>query len=169
MRPVFLFLILVFGLILQATLFAHKPFSWVQPSLPVLLILFVACYRGRFLAMILGVLVGLIQDVVYGSLIGMNMFSLGATAYFAGSLFRIFLNRSLITLILVILGFTAAHEFMNYGIAMIFGKAHPELIAVLTHAVRLMIFNGIFAMILYPWADRWLPVKEKWGMGEEHL
>ncbi|MFC4767906.1 rod shape-determining protein MreD [Effusibacillus consociatus] len=169
MRPIFLFLILLLGFIVQATIFVQKPFSWIQPTLTVILILFTAYYRGQLLAMILGILVGLIQDIVYGSIIGMHMFSLGATGYFAGSMFRVFLNRSLIMLMLMILGFSAAYEFINYGIAVIFGRISVDLLAVLTHAVRLMIFNGVFALILYPFADRWLPADEKWGMGEEYL
>ncbi|GAX90476.1 rod shape-determining protein MreD [Effusibacillus lacus] len=169
MRPVFLFLVLIAGLILQATLFVQKPFSWFQPSLTVLILLFIAYYRGAFLAMMLGILTGLVQDVVYGSFIGMHTFSLGVTGYFAGALFRVFLNRSLIMLVFVILGFSAVYEFMNYGIAMIFGRIQVDLLAVLTYAVRLMIFNGIFALILYPLADKWFPEDEDWGLGEEYL
>lgn len=167
MRPIYLFLILLAGLILEATVFVQKPFTWIQPSLAVLLILLIAYFRGQLLAMTLGIVVGLIHDIVYGSFIGMYMFSLGVTGYFAGSMFRVFLNRSLIMLIFVILGFTGVFEFINYGIGRLFGWTHVDVISVLAHAVRLMIFNGIFTLLLYPWAEKWLPKSEDWKLGEE--
>ncbi|WP_018131535.1 rod shape-determining protein MreD [Effusibacillus pohliae] len=169
MRPVYLFLVLLFGLIVQTTVFVQKPFNWFQPMLPVLLTVLIAFYRGSLLAMLLGGLVGLIQDVVYGSFIGMHAFCLGAAGYFSGLVFRSFLQRSLIMLIFVILGFTGAYEIANYGIAMIFGRIRVDLLAVLTNAIRLMIFNGVFALLLYPLADKWLPAKDKRRLGEEYL
>lgn len=166
MRPIYLFLVLLLGLILQATVFVQKPFSWVQPNLLVLIILFIAYFRGHFLAMMLGIAVGLVQDIVFGSFLGMHTFSLGAIGYFAGALFRVFLNRSLIILILNIIGFTAAVEWMNFGIVWIFGWTHVDLMTVLTHAVRLTIFNGIFALFMYPLAEKYLPVDDEWRMRE---
>lgn len=166
MRPINLFLVLLLTLVLQATLFVQKPFSWVQPNLTLLLILFIAYFRGQFVAMMLGIAVGLFQDIVYSSFLGMHMFSLGVTGYFAGALFRVFLNRSLIMLMLVILGFTGVSEFINYGIGRIFGWTHVDMMTVLMHAIRLMIFNGIFALFLYPWAGKIMPIDEEWRMGE---
>jgi rod shape-determining protein MreD len=147
--------------------FVQKPFSWFAPTLTVLLILFIAYYRGQTMAMLLGVLVGLLQDVIFSTLIGMHMFSLGLLGYMAGSLYRVFLNRSLIMLILVILGFTGVYELMNFGIASLFGWMQVDIITVLSDSIRVMIFNGIFALLLYPLADRYMPAEDDWRMGED--
>ncbi|BCJ85075.1 rod shape-determining protein MreD [Effusibacillus dendaii] len=167
MRPIYVFLVLLFAMILQATLFVQKPFNWVQPSLTVVLTVFIAYFRNQRLAMVLGLMVGLVQDVVYGTLIGMHTFSLALVGYFSGALFRVFLNRSLIMLLFMVLGMTVGYEFLNYGIATIFGRLRIDLLVVLTHAVRLMIFNGIYGLLLYPFAERWLPANEDWRLGEE--
>lgn len=168
MRPIFLFLIMVLGLILQATVFVQKPFIWIEPVLTVLFVIFIAYYRGPLLAMSLGVLVGLLEDIVYGSLMGTYAFSLGVVGYFAGAIFRVFLHRSFIMLMFMILGFTAVYELITYGIATLFGHVHVDLLTMATHTIRLMIFNGVFALIFYPFADKWLPVEEEWGLGEEY-
>lgn len=166
MNASLLFVVLLIGFMIQGTVFQVQPFNAVQPTLTVILILLIAFFRGGSLSLVLGLLLGLVQDIVYGSFIGMHSFSLAVVGYFSGSTFRMFLHRSFLLFMMTLLGYSFVYEVLNYGIARLFGSMRIDFSLVVAHSMRTMIFNGILAFFLYPLAARYFP---KDYLGEDEL
>jgi len=135
--------------VLQATVFQVSPLNAIDPSLTLVMMLYIAFLRGARTAILLGAMVGLFQDVVYGSFIGLHTFSMAVTGYFAGIVFRLFLRRSVVIFLLVVLGATAFNEFLTYGITRLFVPTYFDMNSVVNYAIRTMIFNGVAALLLY--------------------
>lgn len=149
MNPILIVLTLMGMLVIQSTVFQVQPFSFVAPNISLVMLLFVALMRGPMLALYSGLIIGLIQDVLFGTFIGLHGFTYAVVGYFAGLAFRSYWTRSFVMVLLIILGFTFVHEITEYSLTQLFGHGHVDLMAVVTHALRMMIWNGILSLLLY--------------------
>jgi rod shape-determining protein MreD len=169
MHPVWIVLSMMGVLVVQSTVLQVPPFSFVAPNIVLVMLLFVALMRGPIFALYVGLAIGLIQDILFGTFMGPYAFTYATIGYFAGMTYRTFWTRQLLTAILVILGYTFLSEMMLYGIVRLFGYAHLDLMVAITHALRLMIWNGVFALLLYSPSIRLLGTDRRSSLTDESL
>jgi rod shape-determining protein MreD len=156
-------------LIIQSTVLQVQPFSIIAPNITLVMLLYVSMMRGPLLALYIGLTIGLIQDILFGTYLGLHAFTYAAFGYFAGTTFRSYWARSLVMIILVIIGYTFLSEMTLYGLSRLFGYAHVDLMAAVTHAVRMMIWNGILALLLYSPSVRLLGSERRSPLVDETL
>ncbi|WP_067933000.1 rod shape-determining protein MreD [Alicyclobacillus kakegawensis] len=162
MRNGIAFVLLWAALTLQATVFQIPPIDVVQPDLVIVVMVVVALTQGPKAALILGILVGLCQDVVYGAFIGLNAFTYAVIGYFAGTVFAQFLHRNVAITFLVTIFFAFINVWITYGMERLFDVTGYTAQAVLRHSLAQMIIDGITLLILYPFLVRLLvPRKRK--------
>jgi len=169
MHPVLILLTMMGMLVIQSTVLQVQPFSFVAPNICFVMLLYVSLLRGPMLSLYVGLIIGLIQDVLFGTYLGPNAFTYAAIGYFAGATFRTYWARQLIVVILIVLGYTFVQEVTLYGLSRLFGYAHADLTAALMHAVQMMIWNGILALLLYSPSVRLLGTDRRGGLSDESL
>ncbi|MCL6631618.1 MAG: rod shape-determining protein MreD [Alicyclobacillus herbarius] len=150
------FLLLWAALTIQATLFQIPPINVIQPDLVLVVMVVVALTRGPRAALLLGILVGLCQDIVYGAFIGLNAFTYAVIGYFAGSVFAQFLHRNVAITFLVTISFTFVNVWITYGLERLFDVTEYGWQVVMRHSFAQMIIDGVVLLILYPFLIRLL-------------
>jgi rod shape-determining protein MreD len=149
MHPALILLSMFGMLVVQSTVLQVQPFSFVAPNLVLVMLLFVSLMRGPIFALYVGLAVGLMQDILFGTYLGSYAFTYAAIAYFAGMTYRTYWTRQLVMVVMIMIGYSFLAELTLYGLMRLFGYAHIGLMAAVNYAVRMMIWNGIFALLLY--------------------
>lgn len=150
MRLTLAFVILWLGLILESTLFQIPPINIIHPGFVLVTLVLIALMRGPNTAVLFGIAIGLIQDVCFGTFIGLNAFCYGVIAYFAGALFSQFLHRNLAITFLTSMLFSFIHTWLTYGLTRLFDVTAERWPYVLSQSLVAMIINGILTLMLYP-------------------
>lgn len=150
MKNVVVFAVLWLGLIVESTLFQIQPINAIQPNLVLIILVVAALTRGATAALVLGVLIGFVQDAVYGSFIGLNAFTYGVTGYFAASVFGQFLHRNISITFLVVEVFTFVQEWFTFALTRMFGVTAYSWHTVMSQSLWQMMVNGVFFLVLYP-------------------
>ncbi|WP_138496237.1 rod shape-determining protein MreD [Paenibacillus pinistramenti] len=150
-----LLVILLFALFLAegAILPWLIPPAWqtrIVPHLVYIVILFVSVYQNRHKALLLGILFGLLQDVIYyGAMIGAYSFAMGFSAYLIGLLFKP--NRTPLPFMLfaVLMGSLLLDSILS-GTYKLFEINHQAYTwTLMNHILPNMIVHFIFALIVY--------------------
>lgn len=129
----------------------------VAPHFVLVLVLFVSMYRNRHLGLFFGLLFGLMHDIVYASpMIGPHSFSMGLAAYSAGVIAKR-LKITMISSLFMISFFILLYDVANFSlyrmfrvIDMPFGSTFSDFI------MPTLLFNLLFAVIIYVPARKWL-------------
>lgn len=169
MKNVIAFGTLWLGLVIQSTLFQIPPIDVVHPNLVLVALVMVALTRGNRAALVLGVVIGLVQDVDYGSFIGLNAFAYGVIGYFAAATFAQFLHRNVALTFLVSVVCTFIFEWITYGMTRLFDVTAFSWQAVLSLSIGQMLTNGITLLLLYPLLNRTLTTKARTRYGQGHV
>src|SRR5690554_712688 len=116
-----LWLTLIVLFILETTIFHWIiPLSWqenmhISPHFMLIVILFISLYVNRHLALILGLVFGLLQDIVfYGYMIGPNAFGIGLVGYLIGYMFRRANANFFVAIPIIMLG-VLSYSMIIYG------------------------------------------------------
>ncbi|CAM3798583.1 rod shape-determining protein MreD [Alicyclobacillus pomorum] len=161
MKNAISFFLMWLGLIIQSTFFQVPPINVLQPNLVLVVLVMVALTRGAKAALILGVAIGFIQDVDYGSFLGLNAFTYGVIGYFAAASFAQFLHKNVALTLLVTVVCTFAQDWITYGMTRLFEITAYSWHAVLSFTLEQMVINGISLLLLYPLLLRWLMDKAR--------
>ncbi|GGA36572.1 hypothetical protein GCM10010917_22210 [Paenibacillus physcomitrellae] len=163
-RNVILVLMLFLLFIVEGTILPWLiPPAWqtrIVPYLVYIVILFVSVYENRHKALLLGVVFGLLQDVVYyGAMIGQFSFAMGFSAYLIGLLFKG--NRTPLPFMLfaVLMG-SLLMDSLLFGTYKLFELNHQAYSwSLMNHMLPNMIFHFIFALVVYVPLRRFLENK----------
>lgn len=161
LRNVVAFLLLWLGLVVESSLFQIPPLDTIQPNLVLVVLMMVALARGPRAALVLGVLIGLIQDIDFGSFIGINAFTYGFIAYFAASVFSQFLQKNIAITFLFTVAFTFVQQWMTFGFTRLLNITGFAWNTAMTQTVWQMMVNGVFLLVLYPPLHKLLLLPEK--------
>lgn len=129
------------------------PADWqtrIFPHLAYVVILFIAVYDHRHSALVVGIVFGLLHDIVYyGSLIGPYSFAMGLTSYLLGR--SVWSKRaSLPLMMLIIVVGSLLLDSIIFGTYRLFELHHMSYDWALTnHIIPNTIVQFIFALIIY--------------------
>lgn len=155
MKTVTAILCLWAGFLLQSTVFQIPPFYVVKPNFVLVILVLIALTRGPKQALILGVLVGLLQDIDYGSFLGLYAFAYGVIGYFSAAAFLQFLHKNIAISFLITMAFTFVYEWMTYGLTRLFNVTSFGWSNVLSTSLEDMVVNGVLLLLLYPILTKW--------------
>ncbi|WP_322907902.1 rod shape-determining protein MreD [Paenibacillus campi] len=119
------------------------------PHLTYILILFVAIYYHRHTALVLGLIFGLLQDVVfYGDMIGAYAFAMGLSAYVLGLLFQSTKAPYPLMMTVVLIG-SLLLDHLLYGIYLVFGLTRDSYAWALGHYMfPNLLLHFVFALLI---------------------
>ncbi|WP_341281747.1 rod shape-determining protein MreD [Paenibacillus sp. FSL H8-0537] len=122
----------------------------IIPHFSFVFVLYAALYSGRHRALMFGIGIGLIQDIVYyGHLLGVHTFMMGLIGYFAGLLFD--RRRSTLLTCLSVIGFACiAYDSAVYFIYSLFRLTEESYaFALLDHILPSLFLQLAFALVIY--------------------
>ncbi|HOK62535.1 MAG TPA: rod shape-determining protein MreD [Soehngenia sp.] len=139
----------IINLILQSTVFPSIEIFGVVPNTALVLIIVISLFKGRFVGSIYGVFVGLLTDILYSSVIGINSLILFFVGYFIGFAKDSFARDNLLTPVI----FTVLSTiFFNaiYALVVYFLTADISLKLTLQNIFSFeIVYNAIFSIIYY--------------------
>jgi len=167
MKNRYVALILLFSFLLEGSLLVPWliPAQWqnkllLAPHFTLIILLLFSMLRSRHLGLVFGLAIGLMQDIVYASpMLGPHAFSMAFAAYAAGiAANRIKMNITLtffvVSFCLLVYDFTI---FSIYYLFRITPMAYGDLVTQLL--TPSLLFNLLFAVLIYVPARKWLEVK----------
>jgi len=160
-KIIWLLIFIVF--ILEGTLIHWLiPTDWynglqVAPHFVLVLVLFVSMNRNRHLGLFFGLMFGLMHDIVYASpMIGPHSFSMGLAAYSAGVIAKR-LKVTMISSLFMISFFIVIYDVANFSLYSMFRVIDIPFGTTFTDFIMpTLLFNLLFAVIIYVPARRWL-------------
>ncbi|WP_019638285.1 rod shape-determining protein MreD [Paenibacillus fonticola] len=129
------------------------PDSWqmrIVPHLAYVAILFVTVYDNRHSGLVLGLIFGLLQDVVfYGAMIGAYSFAMGLSSYLLGLVFRSPRAPLPLMMIVVVIGSLLLDSIL-FGTYSLFELTHePYTWALVNYIFPTVFVNFAFALAIY--------------------
>lgn len=151
----FLSLTLLLLFILEGTVLqVLSPTAWglpwmIVPRFALVGAIMLSLFLGRREGLFHGLVLGILQDVLYGQIIGVYTLTMMVACYFAGLVVRLF-QRSLavvfVTTVLVLFG----HEWLLYSLFRLFSTSPVDVQWVLASEILPSVgFNLIFAVLIY--------------------
>ncbi len=110
-----LFSIIVFAAFIAQTTAFHLYSGAPYPDFAVLLAVYGGIRWGKLKGTQFGAAIGLIQDIMSFGSLGANMLAKGMIGFVVGKLYEKFINDSIVTRVLLIIGATF-FDFISYGV-----------------------------------------------------
>ena len=85
-----MFVMIIVGFILQTTLFRHLRIAGVSPNILVILTAIAGTMYGQYCGLFTGVISGLFVDMMFSSIIGVNIFIYAVIGFIIGIFFTVF-------------------------------------------------------------------------------
>ena len=146
---VFTFLILMLNFILQTTVFKHFSIMGVTPNTALILVVIFALLRGKYSGAFTGLAAGLLQDIFFGNIIGINALIYFLVGYVVGLLDEKVFKENLVLPFLTMLGSTFVYH-MIYYLFMIFLSRNVSFTTMLKDIVVIeMIYNSVLTILIY--------------------
>lgn len=129
------------------------PGGWqyrLSPNLVFIVILFVSVYYHRHTALVLGIIFGLLHDIIfYGAMIGPYSFAMGCAAYLMGLIFQAPRAPMPIMMTVVLLG-SLLFDSTLFGIYQLFQlNVHSFNWALTQYMIPNLCVHFLFALIIY--------------------
>jgi len=148
-RPVIISLIIILNLILQSTVFQWIKIYGVLPNTALILVVSLSIYNGKNNGAIIGFCIGILQDIIFGRIIGSNALIFMLIGYLVGLMDqKIFKENLIIPFVLTALA-TVFYETIN--LLLIFSLGYRiELFNVLKKMlIAEVIYNSILSPFIY--------------------
>ncbi|MBM7613580.1 rod shape-determining protein MreD [Alkaliphilus hydrothermalis] len=154
-------LVIIVNLILQSTLLQYFKIYNVLPNTALILVISFSMYSGKNQGAIIGLSVGMLQDIIFGRIVGLNAFVYMLIGYFVGLINRkVFKDNLLIPVALTAVG-TVLYETVNM-LFLCFLKYRIELFNVFKKMLVVeVLYNSIFSILIYIYVSKLFQTKKK--------
>ena len=145
-------LIIVFFVIyfLQVNIFSTFTIAGVRPNLFVIYVLFIGLFANQIVGISLGVIFGIILDLLYGKTIGVSAVMLCVIGYLGSYFDKNFSKENKLTIIFMVAGSTFIYELGSYFLNSIILEFSREYLYFLKIAFLEILYNVLLSIIIYP-------------------
>ncbi|MDI9476794.1 MAG: rod shape-determining protein MreD [Natronincolaceae bacterium] len=148
-RSIIIGLIILFNLILQSTLFQWVEIYGVVPNTSLILVMSFAIYSGRNRGAVIGFLMGILQDIIFGRTIGLNALVFMVIGYLIGLMDqKISKDNLLIPFVLTMLA-TVFYETINLLLLFLLGCRIELLNIIKKMLITEVIYNSFVSLVIY--------------------
>lgn len=142
-------IVILLNFFLQSSIFPYINVLGIVPNTALLIVISIALYKGRFYGGFVGFVIGIIQDIVFSPVVGVNAF----IYFFAGYLVGLVENKLtkeniLIPILFSILG-TIYYNFSYYVFMFFLSQNIPFLSFAKDILVIETIYNGVLSIPIY--------------------
>ncbi|GAB6088062.1 rod shape-determining protein MreD [Alkaliphilus crotonatoxidans] len=154
MKAFVISMIVLLNLILQSTLFQYFEIYGVVPNTALILVISLAVYNGKIKGAGIGFVVGLLQDIIFGRMIGLNALVYMLTGYGVGLLNKnVFKDNLLIPFSLTAVS-TVFYESINLLLLFFMGYKF-ELLSFFKKMLMVeVLYNSIVSIFVYIYVSK---------------
>lgn len=144
-------LIIVINFILQSTIVPHFAVFGIVPNTSLVIVIIVSILTGKRIGSITGLIIGMLQDIMFSSVIGVNSFIYFFIGYLIGiAEAKLYKDSILLPFIMSIASTFAYH--LSYYIFMFFLNYDISFINFIKDVVFIeTIYNTVLSVLLYKW------------------
>lgn len=145
-------LIIVFLLVyfLQVNIFSTFTIAGVKPNLFVIYVLFIGLFANQLAGISLGVIFGIVLDLLYGKAIGPSAVMLCIIGYLGSYFDKNFSKENKLTIIFMVAGSTLIYELGVYFLNSIILQFDREMLYFIKLVLIEILYNVLLSIILYP-------------------
>lgn len=152
MRIVVLFLAAFLGVVLRDTVFNGLSVAGGKPDFVLILVVFFAIFRGSVNGGILGMALGLMEDLMTGRFIGVNALCKGVVGYFAGVSERNLHKNNFFVPMAAVFIATFVNGLLYFLFSVVIGShigLEQLMLSTIPDAVYNMCFSPVFYAVFY--------------------
>ena len=152
MKGFFLFLAAFLGIVLRDTVFNGLSVAGGKPDFVLILVVFFAIFRGSVQGGLMGVALGLLEDLMTGRFIGINAICKGLLGYLVGVSERNLYKNNFFVPIAAILAATFLNTVVYYLFSVLIGGhvgLEKLILSTIPDAVYNMCFSPVFYAVFY--------------------
>ncbi len=152
MKGFFLFLAAFLGIVLRDTVFNGLSVAGGKPDFVLILVVFFAIFRGSVQGGLMGVALGLLEDLMTGRFIGINAICKGLLGYLVGVSERNLYKNNFFVPIAAILAATFLNTVFYYLFSVLIGGhvgLEKLILSTIPDAVYNMCFSPVFYAVFY--------------------
>ena len=144
-----LVLISIVNLLIQSTVFPYLSIMGVVPNTALILIICIGIYKGRYYGGFFGIFIGLVQDVLFSPVIGINAFIYFFLGYFVGLVEDRLVKSNIIRGILYTILGIIYYNFSYYIFTYFLSKEIPFLLFTKDILLIEIIYTSILSIPVY--------------------
>lgn len=145
---------LLLGLVLQSTLLSYLTGGRLVPDLVLIVVVLEALFSGSRRGAGVGMVFGLVEDLVSGSYMGLNVLVKMAIGYVYGWGQRRFYKENLLLPLGALFTATWLADMLWAGLALVVGWTPPAGMAFFQRTLQEAVYNSLVALVFYPLAYR---------------
>jgi len=136
------------GIILRDTLFQALSVAGGRPDFALIIVVFYAIFNGYEKGGLLGLALGLMEDLMTGRFIGVNAICKGLIGFSVGFSREHLLKNNFAIPILMVFFSTFANALLYGGFSVLIGS-NMNLVQLMLSTIPNMVYNMVFAPIFY--------------------
>ena len=149
MRFILMTFFFIFSLVFESTLFPHLTVAGVKPDFILVLVVFYAMLHGSREGAVIGLIGGLLQDLLIGQFIGLNALAMLLTGLFFGIMeYKVYKESIFIAAITLAVG-TFLHETLVWFLGLLIGFSGNYFMAFKNVILPVVVYNSCLAPFLY--------------------
>lgn len=134
---------------IQSSVLPYVSISGVVPNTALVLIICIATYKGRYYGGFFGLIIGLLQDVLFSSVIGINAFIYFFLGYFVGTMEHRLIRDSVVVPILFSIIGVIYYNFAYYIFMYFLSRNIPFLSFTREIILIEMIYTAVLSIPIY--------------------
>lgn len=147
-------LIIIGNFILQSTIFSHISILGVVPNTGLIIIVAIGLLKGRRFGGVVGLLVGLLQDIIFSPVIGVNGFIYFFVGYFVGMAEDKLSKDNLLIPFIVTAISTMAYHVFYYIFIYFLGYSIDFAIFFREIVILEILYNSLISIFIYKWLSK---------------
>ena len=149
MSILILAVVVLLNFILQSTIFPYMAIFGVVPNTALLIVMFISLLKGKYYGGFIGIIVGLLQDIIFSSVIGINSFIYFFAGYLTGMAENKLSRDNMFIPILFSLIGTIYYNFTYYTFMFFLSENIPFLSFSKYIMLIEMLYNIVLAIPIY--------------------
>jgi len=142
-------LIILICFVIQTTIIPSIKLANVGPNLLLVVVVSYSYLRGRKEGMLIGFGTGILYDIIFGSLIGVNAFCFMLIGFLIGFFNRIYINQDYIVPLLLIMASDFFYNILYYVFEFLL-RARADILYYIVHIMLPeMLYTLLFAVFMF--------------------
>ena len=162
MKSFFKIIIYIFSFftiyLLQLFIFDNLKISGIKPNIFAISIIIISLYNKPIKSFSIGIIVGIIIDLLNSKAIGITAIGLGLLGYGVSNVEKMFSIESKLSLIVFIFLGTISYEILEYILQFIIIGTKIQLITIIKIILIEAIYNSLLTIIFYPLCKKILKI-----------
>lgn len=146
-----MFIIVIVNFILQSTVFQHIALFGVVPNTALIIIVSLALLKGRKVGGIVGLIIGLLQDVFFSVTIGANAFVYFFIGYYVGKAEQKVYKDSLVIPTIFIAISTVVYYLLYYMVMYFLSEKISFVYVFKNIGIVEIVYNSVLVIPIYKW------------------